>query len=349
MTKIRLPYIHEFRDRHGRVRRYVRLPGRKRVPLPGAPGTAEFMDAYQAALAEREVSRPAIGAARVVPGSTSAAVAAYYQDASFRALASSSQQMRRRILERLRTEYGGHRIALLQRSHIAALVGAQTPSVAKNWLKTIRGLMQFLIASGQREDDPTAGLKPPKVRAGEIHSWTEQEIAAFEAHHGIGTRARLAMALLLYTAQRRSDVVRMGRQHVRSGVLIVRQQKTGRVLAIPIHPKLAEIFTATEGNNLTFLVTGNGKPFSAAGFGNLFRQWCDEAGLPKHCSAHGLRKAACRRLAEAGCSEHEISAISGHASLSEVQRYTRAANQAKMAKAAMASVARAFPEPEKGT
>jgi len=141
----------------------------------------------------------------------------------------------------------------------------------------------------------------------------------------------------------------MGRQHVRGGVLIVRQQKTGRVLEIPIHPKLAEILAATEGNNLTFLVTGNGKPFSAAGFGNLFRQWCDEAGIPKHCSAHGLRKAACRRLAEAGCSEHEISAISGHASLSEVQRYTRAANQARMAKAAMASVARAFPEPEKGT
>jgi integrase len=238
MTKIRLPYIHEFIDRHSKVRRYARLPGRKRVPLPGAPGTTEFMDAYQTALAGREASRPAIGAARVVPGSTSAAVAAYYQDASFRALAPSSQQMRRRILEHFRTEYGGHRIALLQRSHIAALVGAQTPSVAKNWLKTIRGLMQFLIASEQRQDDPTVGLKPPKVRAGEIHSWTEQEIAAFEAHHGIGTRARLAMALLLYTAQRRSDVVRMGRQHVRSGVLIVRQQKTGRVLEIPIHPKL---------------------------------------------------------------------------------------------------------------
>ena len=349
MTRIRLQYIHEFRDRHGKVRRYVRLPGHKRVPLPGAPGTAEFMDAYQAALAGRTAPRPATGAARVVPGSTAAAVAAYYQDASFRALAPSSRQMRRRILEHFRTEFGGHRIALLQRPHIAALIGAQTPSVAKNWLKTIRGLMRFLIASGQRADDPTADLKPPKARAGEIHSWTEEEIAAFEARHGIGTRPRLAMALLLYTAQRRSDVVRMGRQHLRDGVLTVRQQKTGRALEIPIHPKLAGILAATQDNNLTFLITGYGKPFSAAGFGNLFRQWCNEARLPKHCSAHGLRKAACRRLAEAGCSEHEISAISGHASLSEVQRYTRAANQARMAKAAIASVARAFPEPEKGT
>jgi integrase len=157
---------------------------------------------------------------------------------------------------------------------------------------------------------------------------------------------RLALALLLYTAQRRSDVVVMGRQHVRDGVLIVRQGKTGRLVEIPIHSTLAEILAGTPSEHLTFLTTGAGKPFSAAGFGNLFREWCDEAALPQHCSAHGLRKAACRRLAEAGCTEHQIAAISGHLSLSEIQRYTRAASRAKMARAAIAIVTRAFSEVE---
>jgi integrase len=141
----------------------------------------------------------------------------------------------------------------------------------------------------------------------------------------------------------------MGRQHVRDGLLTVRQQKTGHILEIPVHTALAQILAATPGDNLTFLVAVGGKPFSTAGFGNLFRNWCNEAGLPKHCSAHGLRKAACRRLAEAGCTEHQIAAISGHESLSEVQRYTRAARQSRLARAAMATVTQAFPVAENGT
>ena len=348
MTRIKLKYINEFIDRHGKVRRYVRVPGRRKVPLKGAPGSAEFMEAYTAALADAS-PRLEIGAIHTRQGSVNAAVVAYNADASFRVLAPGTQQMRRAILETFRASYGDRRIGLLQRTHIVNLLGSKKPFAAKNWLKTLRGLMAFLVASGRRADDPTLGVKVAKARAGELHSWTEAEIAAFEARHVIGTRPRLAMALLLYTAQRRSDVVRMGRQHVRDGMLMVRQQKTSTALGIPIHPVLAAILNANPSDNLTFVTTANGKPFSPAGFGNLFRQWCDDAGLPKHCTPHGLRKAACRRLAEAGCSEHQIAAISGHASLSEVARYTRAANQAKMAKAAMATISRAFPGPENRT
>jgi integrase len=130
----------------------------------------------------------------------------------------------------------------------------------------------------------------------------------------------------------------MGRQHVRNGVISVRQEKTRAALEIPVHSKLQAIIDATPGD-LTFLVTEKGQPFSSAGIGNAFRQWCDEAGLP-HCSAHGLRKAACRRLAEAGCSEKQIAAISGHLSLSEVQRYTRDADQARLARDAMRTIDR---------
>jgi integrase/recombinase XerD len=128
------------------------------------------------------------------------------------------------------------------------------------------------------------------------------------------------------------------RQHVHDGVLTVDQGKTegqeASHLEIPLHPKLREIIDATPSGHLNFLVTSFGKPYGAAGFSNWFRELCDSAGCPD-VSAHGLRKATARRLAEIGCSTHEIAAITGHASLSEVQRYTRAADRKRLAQAAM--------------
>jgi integrase len=103
---------------------------------------------------------------------------------------------------------------------------------------------------------------------------------------------------------------------------------------------LAAIIADTAAGNLTFLVTDQGKPYTAAGFGNWFRDQCRAAGL-HGCSAHGLRKAAARRLAEAGCTPHEIAAITGHASLREVERYTEAVNRQKLADMAMAKVSAA--------
>jgi integrase len=151
---------------------------------------------------------------------------------------------------------------------------------------------------------------------------------------------------LLYTGQRRSDVVRMGRQHIRDGVLTVKQEKTGASLAIPVHPNLQAVLDATPSEHLTFLVTTTGMPYSGNHFSETFREWCDAAGLPQRCKPHGLRKAACRRLAEAGCSGNEIMTISGHATLKELVRYTKAADQARLARAAMARTAMAEPAKE---
>jgi integrase len=196
---------------------------------------------------------------------------------------------------------------------------------------------------GRRPDNPAANVKLAKPKGDGYHTWDEDEIARFEAHHAIGTRARLALALLLYTAQRSADVVQMGRQHVRAGVVHVRQQKTGATLAVPVHPNLQAILDAAPNDNLTFLVTAYQKPFTADGFGHWFRDQCNTAGLPPECTAHGLRKAACRRLAEAGCSASIIASISGHKTLREVERYTKAADQARMARAGIAATVTAFP------
>jgi integrase len=237
-------------------------------------------------------------------------------------------------LERFRAEHGDKRIALLQRQHIITLLRSKKRFAARHWLMAIRALMKYAVEIGLREANPATGVKLPNLKTDGYHSWTEAEIAQFEVHHRPGTRARLALALLLYTGQRRGDVIGMGRQHIRDGAIHVRQQKTGIELAIPIHATLQAIIAETPADHLTLLTTQTGKPFSAAGFGNWFRVRCNEAGLA-HCSAHGLRKAVARRLAEAGCTMHEIAAITGHASLSEIQRYTKAADQKKLALSAM--------------
>jgi integrase len=194
--------------------------------------------------------------------------------------------------------------------------------------------MKHAVALGLRPDDPTRNVKAARVKSDGYHSWTDAEIDQFKKTHPVGTRAHLALSLLLYTGQRRSDVVRMGRQHIRDGMLHIRQVKTGAQLAIPVHSVLDAIIADTPNGHLTFLTTAFGKPFTAAGFGNWFREQCNVANLA-HCSAHGLRKAAARRLAEAGCSVHEIGAITGHTSLREIVRYTKAADQKRLAVAAM--------------
>jgi integrase len=204
-------------------------------------------------------------------------------------------------------------------------------------LKMMRVLMSNAVDTGFREDNPARDVPFISIKSDGHHSLTEEEIAQFERVHPIGSPARLAFGLLLYTGQRRGDVIRMGPQHIRDGFLHVKQRKTGAELRIPVLPQLQEIIAASPVNQLPFIVSELGKPYTATGFSNRFRKDCDKAGLP-HCVAHGLRKAAARRLAEAGCTEHEIRAITGHASLKEVVRYTKGVNQQRLATVAMAKL-----------
>jgi integrase len=278
-----------------------------------------------------------VGAGRIKPGSVAAVVAAYLDSQqAFGSKKPSTQRMVRGILERFRAAYGERPIALLPPEWIEAVLDGKPPHAARSWLTSLRSLCAFAVKRGWLRSNPTRDIKSRSVKSGGFHCWTDDEIAQFEAHHPIDSKPRLALALLLYTAQRRADVVRMGRQHIRNGVLTVKQEKTSVTLAIPVHAELRAVLEATAGAHLTFLVNKLGKPYGGNHFSETFREWCNAAGLPKRCSAHGLRKAACRRLAEAGCSASEIMAISGHATLKELVRYTKAADQARLAQNAMA-------------
>jgi integrase len=297
------------------------------------------MHAYQAALAN-EFTPPAstaIGAERTIPGSISALSISWYKSADFLQLADQTKVTYRGIVERFRSEYGHLPAGRLDAQNIRKILAkrVKTPAAANNLLRILRLLMRFAVETGVRRDDPTIGVRPLRHRTEGFHAWSDDEIGAFEKAHPVGTRARLAMALLLYTGSRRGDVVKLGRQHVVDGRISWTQGKTKGRVSIPIHPALAATLETVPRDQMTFLLTSQGKPFTDAGFSNWFVEMAREAGLPVGCSPHGLRKAAARRLAEAGCSTNEIMAITGHSTLKEVARYTASASRDAMADAAM--------------
>jgi integrase len=335
-NKSALPkHVSPARDRHGKIR-YRFRKGLFSAYLNAVFPSDDFDRLYQAALKNEKVAQTRIGKNRERVRSMSALIASYYQVAEFTGLAASTQSTYRGICEALRKEHGEKAVADLTRAHVKAIIGkmAMTPAAANNRLRMLRILMQHALDLEWIRIDPTAKVKGFMKKTDGFHTWTEDEIAAYEARHPIGTKPRLAMALMLYTGQRRGDAVNLGWQHVSGQKIAVRQEKTGRRLKIKMHPSLLEALSMSDPGADTFLQTAFHKAFTAAGFGNWFREQCNEAGLP-HCSAHGLRKAAARRLAEAGNSANLIAAVTGHLSLKEVERYTREADQERMADAAV--------------
>jgi integrase len=352
----RLPkYVQAFIDRTGKPRHYIRRRGYPRTALPGVPWSPTFMAAYEEAMTQ-QAPMPATKIGHVKPGSFRALAVSYLASPAFANLSDNSKRGYRGTIEAFcQTKdangglYGDKPLSGLNRGVIVKILStrADKPRAANKLLMLLRILMQHGVDHGMVRENPARDIRPLKVKAEGHHSWTEEEIAQFESHWPVGSKERLALALLLYTGQRgRSDVSRMGRQHlidtddpdVPSGKLLrITQQKTGAELVIPVHVKLLNLIEQTASNNLTFLTTRTGRPYHPNAFGNWFRQSCDKAGLP-HCSAHGLRKASARRIADEGGSEHHIASVTGHASLSEVRRYTRGANQKKLAIAAMPKI-----------
>lgn len=265
-------------------------------------------------------------------------VEAYLRSTAFLALSDTSKAPYRRVIERWLREdqLAGRKVRSIDRGEIEAMLARRSPGAANDLLKKIRILMRFGIERGWRRDDPAAGIRRYPAGLGH-HTWTEDEIRRFEQRWPFATRERLAFALMLYTGQRRSDVVRMRWADIEESTLAVTQGKTGVRLAIPLHPQLQLALTASIPSRgaETILVTSFGKAFSSNGFGGWMAERIDHADLPQRCVTHGLRKAAARRLAEAGCSAHEIAAITGHRTLKEVERYTRGAEQARLAAAAI--------------
>ena len=357
MARIRLRFVDEFIDRHGKPHRYFRRAG-KRFRLPGLPGSTEFMAAYQAALD----GIPATGGPSphlqkaATPGTVDWLVSAYLASATFKALAPETQRSRANILQNFRAADGDKRIFVtvngksvmwLKADNLQTIINKKsiTPHAQRNLLNTLRAIFKWAVSEGKLPSDPTVGVTRPRIKNKNdgYRTWTDAEMEQYIARHPISPKAYLAFVLLRDTGVRRGDAVRLDPQHIRHdllpksphGYLSVVQGKTGTLVEVPITDALQAAIDACPSNHLTFLVTSQGQPFTDAGFTNWFRDRCNEAGLPNGLSAHGLRKARSQLIAEKGVSAHGIAAVTGHKTLSEVQRYTAQFDRRKLAVEAM--------------
>ncbi len=297
MTRLRLKYVHEYLDRHGQLRRYVRKRGCKRVSLPGIPGSREFMDAYQAALNEA----PRANYASHRTGTMGWLAIEFCRSTEFSNLKPSSKKIYKSILDKLRDAHGHRLVRDLQQPKARKLiedVGVSRPAMANLTRAVLRRLMEHSISLNLRHDNPFN--KVPKYKLGTHHTWTEDEIALYEKRWPVGTRERLALALLLYTGQRAGDVVKMRRSDIKNGTIRVLQQKTAKdeddYLQIPIHPALDRAMRAWRTNGVYLLSEARGRPITRQTLTRIIQIAVKAAGLPSHCVAHGLRKSALRRL-----------------------------------------------------
>jgi integrase len=281
----------------------------------------------------------------VAAGSLEDVVNGYYRSAGFANLEASTQGTYRSALKPVLAEHGHRLVRELPDDtarRIIERIGAERPGMANLTLSVLSKVIAYAIKTKVRKDNPFAGLE--RYRLGTIHTWTEEEIAQFEARWAPGTRERLAFALLLYTGQRGGDVCRMLRSDIVDGGRRIRvvqdKARKGTVtkLLIPIHPALTRVLNAGPVVGMHHLITdARGKPLSQ--LTDLIETAVSRAGLSDRCVAHGLRKAALRRLAEAGATAKQIMAVSGHKTLAMVQLYVEEAEQRILADSAIAKLA----------
>ena len=318
---------------------YYRRDGRRWAPLPGLPWSPTFMAAHAAAEAVYLAAKGTLGKDKLVPGSMGELTTKWLRTDAFRATKPVTQKATLRLVKWLQSEHGDKPIALLKRRHIEEKLlapWADRPSDHNRLLSLIRRLLAYAVQLEWIATSPVQEFKKHKL-AGSYATWTEEQIDAYEKAHAIGTTERLAFDLLLWTAQRSADVRAMGRHQIQSGCIVVRQSKTGSPVDVPISSALAKSLATAPADRMLFLLAENGKPFTPSTFSHFMTAATKAAGV-EGVTPHGLRKAACRRLAEAGCSASEIQAISGHKSLRECERYVEAANRKTLAASAMARV-----------
>lgn len=345
VTKIDLEYLIKDQDRHGNVRYYVRVPGQKKVRIREKPGSQEFLGAYREAMAGVEKSP----SSAIKPNSFRWLCVQYFGSRQYRALDASTKNWQRRNLDGICVKDGDKPLALMESRHVRRIRNEKEdkPAAANMRMKAMRAMFNWANEEEVYDRNPTIGVKNIKYTERGHHPWTEDEVAQYCERHPLGSMARMALDLIRYTTARREDIPRFGRQHVKDGRVKYRQGKNDQRAPIdidmPCHQSLAESIAAFEiahpeaRGRMTFLATEFGKSFTTNGFGNKFKDWCRQAGLP-HCSAHGVRKFTASQLAESDATPHQIGAVTGHQSLDEIERYTRSARRKKLADEAMAKL-----------
>jgi integrase len=327
MPRRKYPYAVREIDGNKNVRWYYRVGKGKRTRLKGDWGSKEFAESYRkAASQEEEAHAPTKHTLQWL-------VDKYHESAAFKGLSESTKAQRRNILKAVCTTGGKIIVSQIDRRIIAAGRDrrADKPFAAINYMKVMGYLFEWAVDAGYAKTNPVRGVKLPKVKTEGFRPWTAQDIERFYAKHEDGSQARLAMDLLLFTGLRRSDIYKLGPQHLHGDIIEFRARKNDELVFIPVHPNLATILEKIETKHMAYLVTPvHGRPFkSAASFGNWFGDVCGEAGVDGR--AHGLRKTLANILAESGNSNSELKARFGWRSDSMANHYTRKADKRRLA------------------
>jgi integrase len=322
MTTASLPEnVRPVRDRHGKLRYRFRRKGWPSAYLPGDPGSAEFHRTY-AEIQERGPleKAPAQSPRKVAPRSLDDLFLRMKRSAGWQRKKAATQLAQARVYDRFldRVDRKGRRYG--ERPVDSVTVGwldgifgdmAATPGAANDLRKKLKVLLEYACAIEWRTSNPVRHTAKFAEGNG-YHTWSDAEIALYRAVHPLGSMARLTLELALNTAARRCNIAALTRESLRGGRLIVDHAKGNNATSVPVLASTRAAIDALPAAPIRHLIVSEfGKPFSVAGLGNRFRKWCDQADLPQ-CSMHGLRKATARMMAEAGATDAEIMAVTGH-------------------------------------
>lgn len=321
----RPPHLLREVTRHGRPTWYVRVAKGPRIRLRAEYGTPEFKAAYEAAVAGKVPAAPAEFNAKTLGW----LIERYRETSAWSKLSTATRRQRERILRGASKEAGREPLSRITKAVIERCMERRTPAAGKHFLQTMRGLFEWAVKAKEADADPTVGLRYDLPATDGHHTWTDDEVAAFEARWPRGTRERVALDVLLYTGLRRGDAVRLGRPHIKNGIATIRTEKTGQVVVLPLLAPLQTTLDAGPIGELTFIAGEKGHPMRKESFGTWFRLACKAAGVPG--SAHGLRKAGATRAANNGATEAQLEAMFGWRGGGMASLYTRQANRTKLA------------------
>ncbi|UVO30172.1 site-specific integrase [Bradyrhizobium arachidis] len=348
MPKPRLPFLRRCVTQHGKVVYYVKLSSRQRGrgTRINAPYYSEaFMQAYHAAVRGTPItSAPVV--AKNSKGTVSWLIKLYRESRDWcHNLSHGTRKQRGPIYKRMEEQAGDLPLSAITRKKVEEGMSARTDNQARHFLNAVSALYRWAIANELFDGrNPAEGITRTRSDGGDNDGhlpWPIELIEKFEKRWPVGTKERLVFDVYLYVGLRRGDAAKLGKQHIRHGIVhLVTEKSQGKMpIYVPIHPELTKSIKACPSSGLAIIGKDNGTNYTKESLGNLFREAVEAAGIPvtkkgskeKGYSAHGLRKASATIAAESGASEAELNAMFGWSGHQMAQLYTKNADRKKLA------------------
>ena len=358
MPKPALPFLHRYRSRSGKKwRYYVQLDpyakGRGiRIGANHLYRSEHFMAEYHAAVRGAPISAKHV-VVRNCKNSVSWLIYLYRESRAWtHDLSAGTRKQRSPIYHQIETKAGDQPLSAITRQKIEQGMSARSDNQARHFLNAVSQLFKWAIANELFDGrNPCEGIKRPRNDSGNIDDghlpWPIELIEQYENRWSLGTKERLILDVYLYIGLRRGDAARLGKQHLRGGLVHLKTEKTATPIYVPIHPTLANSIKACPSRGLAIIAKPDGSNYTKESLGNIFREAIEAAGIPvtkrigreegkKGYSAHGLRKASAIIAAESGATESELNAMFGWSGHQMAKLYTKNADRKKLAARAMA-------------